>query len=105
MIKITMCAKNIEKYFDHRRKKTFPNYILSPKTKEIFKYYQYIKNYGDYKNDSYNLSILKLKTFEDYANYEIDKDIIIDEEDILEFEFPDDMEEEAFYFKMKYAGL
>lgn len=43
-MKLYIEGKNIEKYFSYREESN-GNVFLSPKTSEIFQYYQYIKNY------------------------------------------------------------
>lgn len=94
----------IKKHFEHKEKEKFRNIFLSPKTISIFNYYKYIKNYGlSNSKDILNFTIFKLEKFEDYSKYNV-LDNIVEEDELLEFEFPDDInEEDLFYFKMKFC--
>lgn len=88
--------ENIDRYVS--------KYGFAFKPKECFKkHWKYIKSLGRYytynnKKIEYYLPVLSPLEFNEYS---MDNNILLPHYVI--FEFPDELEEEAFYFKMKYS--
>lgn len=98
---VNITGQNISKHFFTNVKIGNKKYCLVPKDENVFKYYKYIKNFYNPFNGYYYFD--KIKNFEDCSKFD-NKNTQLFNNDILEFEFPDDYsEEELFYFKMKYV--